>query len=122
MSNIDWSKLITKAMKDAAAAALHLAEMKTELSARNAAAAYQINRIQDRIDTIGYGIEAGEADEAEEAEMAELIAIMPKWKSYKYALGKVTAQPTWPASPKWPVSPPIPEIAAAPMRISPEST
>ncbi|SOQ11793.1 phage tail protein [Pseudomonas syringae group genomosp. 3] len=116
MSNIDWSQLITKAMKDAAAAALHLSEMKAELATRNTSAALQITRIKDRIDTIGYGIESGEADEADEVEMAALALVLPKWKSYKFSLGKVTAQASWPSAPKWPVAPPIPEISASPMR------
>jgi hypothetical protein len=66
MSNIDWSQLIAVEMK-AAAAALHLVEAKAELAAKNAVAVTQITRIQDRIDTPGYGIDAGEATEEDEA-------------------------------------------------------
>ena len=75
----------------------------------------QIARIQDRIDTIGYGIEAGEATPEDEAEQAALMLSLKSWKAYKFALGKVTAQPTWHASPVWPVEPAIPEIEASPM-------
>lgn len=114
MSNIDWSKLVTKAMKDAAALAAHLALMKVELAVKNAKAVAQIARIQDRIDTIGYGIDAGAATEEDEAEQASLILTLKAWKAYKFALGKVTAQPSWHASPVWPAESPTPIIAADP--------
>lgn len=112
---VDWAQLVTKAIKDAAALAAHLALMKGTLAARNTLAAAQILRIQDRIDTLGYGIEAGEASEADEAEQAALVVTLKAWKTYKFALGKVTSQPAWPASPAWPTEPPIPEIEASPM-------
>ncbi|WP_434672152.1 phage tail protein [Pseudomonas sp. R1-15] len=115
MMNIDWSQLITKAMKDAAAAAAQLAAAKLDLAGRNSRAAEQIARIQDRIDTIGFGIEIGEATPEEEAEQAALLLNLKAWKTYKYALGKVTVQPTWYQAPVWPVEPPTPEIIAAPM-------
>lgn len=114
MSNIDWTKLITKAMKDAAAAAQLLAAMKADLSSRNAVAAAQIARIQDRVDTLGYGVDSGEATAEDEAELAALTVSLKAWKAYKFALGKVAAQPTWPTAPAWPAIPAIPVIAAAP--------
>ncbi|WCM48974.1 phage tail assembly chaperone [Pseudomonas sp. WJP1] len=112
--NIDWTQLITKAMKDAAAQADQLAVAKAELSARNFKAVTQIARIQDRIDTLGYGIDAGEATEEDEAEQAALLINLKAWKTYKFALGKVTAQAAWPAIPVWPTEPAVPFIAAAP--------
>ncbi|KPY88924.1 phage tail protein [Pseudomonas syringae pv. tagetis] len=115
MSNIDWTKLVTKEMKDAAVAARILADAKSALNSKNSAAAFQIARIQDRIETLGYGIEAGVATEEEEEEAASLAPVLKAWKAYKFALGKVTAQPTWYQAPVWPVAPAIPEIAAAPM-------
>lgn len=115
MSNIDWFQLITKAMKIAAAQAAQLAAVKSELSIKNTRAVTQIARIQERIDTIGYGIEIGEATSEEEAEKAALLLNLMAWKRYKYDLGKVTAQPTWYQAPVWPTEPPIPEIVAAPM-------
>lgn len=121
MSNIDWSQLITKEMKDAAAAAAQLVAAKTALSAKNETAQGQIARIQDRIDTIGFGIDIGEATPEDEAEQAALAAPLKAWKVYKYALGKVTTQPGWFESPAWPVEPPIPEIIASPMRAAPET-
>ncbi|MCJ8207749.1 phage tail protein [Pseudomonas sp. RGM2987] len=113
--NIDWSQLITKAMKDAADQAAQLAAAKADLLARNTRAVAQIARVQERIDTIGFGIEVGEATEEEEAEQAALLITLKAWKKYKYDLGKVTVQPTWYQAPVWPVEPPIPEIVAAPM-------
>jgi hypothetical protein len=113
--DIDWSQLITASMKAEAEVAAHLQTMKTTLAAKNSTAVIQISRIQDRIDTIGYGIEAGEATPEDEAEQAALVLSLKAWKSYKFALGKVTAQPTWHASPVWPVEPAIPEIEASPM-------
>ncbi|WP_122255582.1 phage tail protein [Pseudomonas syringae] len=117
MSNIDWSQLITKEMKDAATEARSLAKAKSDLLERSSAAAQQIARIQDRIETLGYGIEAGDATEEEETEAAALAPVLKAWKAYKFALGKVTAQPTWHQTPVWPVAPAIPEIAAAPMLV-----
>ncbi|WP_051423554.1 hypothetical protein [Pseudomonas chlororaphis] len=102
-------------MKAAEALAERLAESKAQLAARNATAAAQIDRITDRIETLGYGIEAGEATPEDEAEQAALIVNLKTWKAYKFALGKVIAQATWPTAPAWPAEPPIPEIAAAPM-------
>jgi hypothetical protein len=112
--NIDWTQLITKAMKDAAVLAAHLAEMKAELAERNAKAVAQIARIQDRVDTLGYGIDAGEATEEDEAEQAALLINLKAWKAYKFALGKVSTQASWPATPAWPVEPAVPVITADP--------
>jgi len=112
--NIDWTQLITQAMKDASLQASQLAVAKSELAARNAKAVTQIARIQDRVDTIGFGIDIGEATPEDEAEQAALLLTLKAWKTYKFALGKVTVQPTWYQAPVWPVEPPIPEIIAAP--------
>jgi len=119
--NIDWSKLITKAMKDAAAQAAQLAAAKADLSGRNIKALAQIARIQERIDTIGFGIEVGEATEEDEAEQAALLLNLKAWKTYKFALGKVATQVTWPLAPNWPTVPVIPDIAADPPALSPET-
>ena len=114
---IEWSQLVTASMKTEAEEAVHLQDMKAALNAKNKAAVNQISRIQDRIDTSGYGIEAGEATSKDEAEQAALVINLRSWKAYKFALGKVTAQPTWHASPVWPVEPAVPEIEASPMTI-----
>lgn len=114
MSNIDWSMLITKAMKDESAAQQLLTETKVELNARNNEAALHIARIQDRLDTLSFAIEIGEVTEEEVAEHASLTSLLLPWKKYKYALGKVVSLPIWPTAPAWPVKPPIPVIAAMP--------
>lgn len=121
MSNIDWSQLVTRQMKDAAAAAALMALTKAALAARNASAAAQIARIQDRIETLGYGIDAGEATKADEAEQAALAVTVKAWKTYKFALGKVTAQATWPGAPVWPAEPVAPLIAADPQLVASET-
>lgn len=118
---IDWTKLVTRAMKAAALLDQQFAEVKAELASKSAAAVVQIARIQDRIDTLGYGIEIGEATPEEEAEQAALVAPLKAWKVYKYALGKVTTQPGWFESPVWPAEPPVPEIIAAPMLVTADS-
>ena len=115
---IDWSQLVTKSMKDAALAAVTLASSKSELALRNNMATVQIARIQDRVDTLGYGIETGEATEEDEAEQAALLLNLKAWKTYKFALGKVTVQPTWYAAPVWPVEPVVPVIVADPQAVA----
>ncbi|WP_409077948.1 phage tail protein [Pseudomonas sp. N3-W] len=108
-------------MKAAAAAAAQLAEARAELAAKSARAGGQIARIQDRVDTLGYGIDAGEATEEDEAEQAALQVSLKAWKAYKFALGKVTGQATWPVGPVWPVEPVAPEIEAAPQMVAANS-
>lgn len=103
--NIDWSQLVTKAVKDAAAIALALSVSKADLLARNVAAVVQIARIQDRIDTLGYGIYAGEATKEDEAEQTALKLSIAAWKSYKFQLGGVTLQIGWPSSTEWSAEP-----------------
>lgn len=116
--NIDWSQLITKSMKDAAEQAVQLSAAKAELSSRNTRALAQISRIQERIDTIGYGIDAGEATPEDESEQSALLVNLKAWKNYKYALGKVTVQPGWYAAPLWPIEPKVPVIVADPQTVA----
>ncbi len=118
---IDWSKLVTKAMKEAAASAAILLAAKEALLQRNSDAALRITRINDRIETLSYGIEAGEASEEDEAEQAALQLSLKAWKGYKFALGKVTTQPTWPTAPIWPFEPAMPDIATDPGAMATET-
>lgn len=117
---IDWSLLITAEMKAATLAAAQLAEAKSALAAKNSKAVLQIARIQDRVDTLGYGIDAGESTQEDEAEQATLLLILKTWKAYKFALGKVTGQATWPAAPVWPLEPAMPDIPADPGALATE--
>lgn len=119
--SIDWSLLVTAKMKAEAAVAAQLTQMKALLASKNASANAQILRIQDRVDTLGYGIDAGEATEADEAEQAALLVSLKSWKAYKFSLGKVTSQPAWPTAPAWPAEPPIPDIEASPMARAPDA-
>lgn len=119
--NIDWTQLVTKAMKDSATQAAQLAAAKSLLASRNAQAVTQITRIQDRVDTIEFGIDIGEATAEDEAEQAALLLNLKAWKTYKFALGKVTVQPTWYQAPVWPAEPAIPEIIAAPLLSDPDA-
>ncbi|WP_283184135.1 phage tail protein [Pseudomonas svalbardensis] len=112
--NIDWTQLITRAMKEAIVKEAQLTQAKAELATKNLKAAGQIVRIQDRTETLGYGIDAGEATEEDEVEQAALLVNLKAWKTYKFALGKVTVQPTWYEAPVWPVEPAIPVIVADP--------
>jgi hypothetical protein len=107
-------------MKEAAKLAQLLGATKVLLSDRNATAAEQIARIQDRIDTLGYGIDAGEATEEDEIEQAALIVSLKSWKGYKFKLGKVSSQVRWPSAPVWPVEPETPVIAADPEEAPPD--
>lgn len=116
--NIDWSLLITKAMKDAAVQAAQLASAKTELSNRNTKALAQIARIQERVDTIGFGSDIGEATEEDEAEQIALLVNLKAWKTHKFSLGKVTTQPTWYVAPVWPIEPEVPMILADPQSLA----
>jgi hypothetical protein len=116
--SIDWSQLVTKDMKDAAVQVEQLAKARAELAAKNAKAVTQIARIQDRVDTLGYGIDVGEATDEDQTEQAALIVSLKAWKTYKFALGKVTVQPTWYAAPVWPIEPAVPVIVADPEAIA----
>ena len=116
--NIDWSQLITKAMKLEAEQAAQLAAAKAELSNKNTKALAQITRIQERVDTVGFGIDIGEATEEDEAEQAALLINLKAWKTYKFALGKVTSQATWYAAPVWPAEPVVPVIVADPQTVA----
>lgn len=118
---IDWGKLITLAQKEAQAAAARLASARAELATRNSSAVVQIDRIADRVATLGYGMEAGEATPEDEAEHAALTLSLKAWKAYKFALGKVTTKEGWFESPAWPVEPATPEIIAAPMLVAEET-
>lgn len=113
--------LPTQQQIDSSRAELDLARVKADLSGLNAIAAAQIARIQDRVDTLGYGVEAGEATDKDAAELAALTINLKAWKSYKFALGKVTTQSTWPGAPVWPTVPAIPEIAADPAALAPDT-
>lgn len=113
MSNIDWTKLITKAMKDAALLAAQLAAATTELNNRTRIGNAQALALNGRIATLNWLIDEQDPEDpdymeptAEDiAERTALKALLLKWNSYNAKLGKVKTQATWPSAPVWPVAP-----------------
>lgn len=89
--NIDWTQLVTQAMKDQAAAAQLLAGVVADAAARRAVADAAIAPLQDAVDI----------DEATDEETALLTA----WKKYRVALNRVPAQAGYPSTIDWPVAP-----------------
>lgn len=100
------------AAADGPALAAHLSKNESSACRTEYMAASQILRIQDRIEALGYSIDAGEPNEEEEAEQGALMISLAAWKAYKFALGKVTKQPTWPAKPVCPPEPLMADLEA----------
>ena len=90
-TNIDWSKVITREMKEAAAAAERLAVVVSQTAALRATADKAIAPLQDAVDI----------DDATEADAAKLKA----WKAYRVALNRLPNQPGYPATVEWPTAP-----------------
>jgi len=88
---IDWSQVVTQAMKDQAAAEQQLAQIAAETAARREVADNAIAPLQDAVDL----------DEATETEVAALKA----WKKYRIALIRVPDQPGYPDTIDWPAPP-----------------
>lgn len=88
---IDWSRVITQAMKDQVAAEQRLAQVVAQAAASRAAADSAIDPLQDAVDL----------EEITEAEAAELKA----WKKYRVALNRVPDQPGYPDTIDWPAPP-----------------
>ena len=74
MSNIDWSQLITKEMKEQAAAAQALARVIAETARLRALADTAIAPLQDAVDI----------DDATDAE----VALLKAWKKYRVEIGR----------------------------------
>ncbi|GFM84999.1 tail fiber assembly protein [Pseudomonas cichorii] len=89
--NIDWSKLITRAMKEKAAADQALADIASKIASLRAAADYAIAPLQDAVDI----------DDATDAE----IALLKAWKKYRVALVRLPEQPGYPTAINWPSIP-----------------
>lgn len=89
--NIDWSKLITKAMKQTAAIMIVIAGVTAEQARLKAIADRIIQPLQDDHDT-------GDATDEDEA-------LLIAWKRYRSALAKVQLQPGYPNGVAWPVTP-----------------
>lgn len=89
--NIDWTQLVTQAMKDQATGAQRLADANAEIVRRRSVADNAIAPLQDAIDV----------DDATEAE----IALLKAWKKYRVALSRLPAMPGYPSVIDWPVAP-----------------
>jgi hypothetical protein len=88
---IDWSQVVTQAMKAQAAAEQNLAQVAAEAAARRDVADDAIAPLQDAVDL----------EEATEVEVAELKA----WKKYRIALNRLPDQPGYPDTIDWPAPP-----------------
>lgn len=91
MSNIDWSKMITREMKDEALLATKAIEVTAEISRRRAIADYAVAPLQDAMDI----------DEATEEE----IGLLRAWKKYRVALSRMPEQAGYPITIDWPIAP-----------------
>lgn len=91
MINIDWSKMITVAMKDQQATEQLLANVQAETARLRAIADTTIAPLQDAV----------ELDEATETE----AAMLREWKRYRIALNRITDQAGYPSDIEWPLQP-----------------
>ncbi|WP_095151904.1 tail fiber assembly protein [Pseudomonas sp. Irchel s3b5] len=89
--NIDWSYLITSAMKEQAAKDQVLAAAVAENAKRRAVADRAIAPLQDAVDI----------DEATDAE----VLLLKAWKKYRVALSRVPEQVGYPSTIEWPTAP-----------------
>jgi len=89
--NIDWSQLVTRSMKEEAAAEQVLATVVAESARRRAIADKAIPTLQDAVDI----------DEATEEE----VALLKAWKKYRVALNRQPEEPGYPADVIWPTAP-----------------
>jgi len=89
--NIDWSRLITKAMKEQVAADQALAIVVAEIDRRRAIADKAIAPLQDAVD-IDDTTDAG-------------VVLLKAWKKYRVALNRLPDEPGYPSSISWPVAP-----------------
>ncbi|MFK0309740.1 tail fiber assembly protein [Pseudomonas sp. NPDC090233] len=88
---IDWSQVITAAMKTEAASAHLLATVSAEVSQRRVSADAAIAPLQDAVDL----------DMATNQE----VALLKDWKRYRVALNRLAEQEGYPSDIEWPVPP-----------------
>ena len=89
--NIDWSQLITRAMKDAAAFDQQVTLITAEVARLRKIADQAASDLQDAVDI----------DEASD----EDLTLLNEWKKYRVALSKVPVQAGYPTVIDWPVAP-----------------
>lgn len=113
MSNIDWSQLITRAMKQASLAAEVLAQANIKLNQLTRQANAQVTAVQGRVTALEFAVNGQDPDDPDylpplDSEVAELpvrIAQLKAWNLYNTRLGRVKLQAAWPSSPTWPAMP-----------------
>ena len=105
MNNIDWSQLVTKAMKDAVVLAQYLADAAAALNASTRLATAQISALQSRVDAINDATDGAYVLPEETAELPGRVVPLAAWKKYRVLVGRVSAQTTWPSAPVWPDQP-----------------
>lgn len=91
MSNIDWLQVITKEMKEQAAAEQALTSIIAETARLRALADTAIAPLQDAVDI----------DDATDAD----VILLKAWKKYRIALNRLPDQPGYSATIDWPVIP-----------------
>ena len=89
--NIDWSQLITKAMKDAAAFDQQVGLITAEVARLRKIADQAASDLEDAVDI----------DEASD----EDLTLLKEWKKYRVALSKVPVQAGYPTVIDWPIAP-----------------
>jgi len=89
--NIDWSRLITKAMKEQVAADQAQAMVVAEIDRRRVIADKAIAPLQDAVDI----------DDATDAD----VVLLKAWKKYRVALNRLPDEPGYTSSISWPVTP-----------------
>jgi hypothetical protein len=112
---IDWTKLVTKEMKQAALLdqQTQAATAKLNLLVRQANA--QVTALQGRVTTLGFLVNGQDPDDedyqaptdADVAELTQRKAQLKQWNTYNVKLGKVKSAAAWPTSPAWPAMPEI---------------
>lgn len=88
---IDWAQVITREMKEEAAAAQQLASVVAETAVLRAAADSAIAPLQDAVDI-------GDATDDE-------VLSLNAWKKYRVALNRLPDQLSYPTNIEWPITP-----------------
>lgn len=102
---IDWTKLITKEMKDAWAVQAVLKQSTDILESKLRQASAQVTALQGRVDALNDAVELDMATDEEIAEQPVRATQLKTWKTYRVLLGRVSTQSKWPTTPVWPTTP-----------------
>lgn len=100
-----YAEEIPQWLLDAISAQEFLRGATADLNSRLRLATAQVSALQARVDAINDAIAGKYALPEEEEELPGRQVQLAAWKKYRVFLGRVSAQPTWPAAPVWPVEP-----------------